>query len=92
MYFLFGCLDPDPWAFCQMRQGHQAIAAGETPAAGFAYLKLLRDTANTIEMLKAKRPISNMEHPIWFYVLNYKIIKLPLSVAKKNQVRLMIRY
>lgn len=36
------------------------VTAGVSPAAGFAYLKLLRDRVNVIEMVvKAKRLISN---------------------------------
>lgn len=35
------------------------VTAGVSPAAGLAYLKLLRDKVNVIEMVKAKRSISN---------------------------------
>lgn len=35
------------------------VTAGVSPAAGLAYLKLLRDGVNVIEMIKAKRSISN---------------------------------
>lgn len=35
------------------------VTAGVSPAAGLAYLKLLRDRVNVIEMVQAKRSISN---------------------------------
>lgn len=35
------------------------VTAGVPPAAGLAYLKLLRDRVNVIELVKAKRSISN---------------------------------
>jgi hypothetical protein len=41
-------------------QGHQAVAAGETPAASLVYLKLLRDTANVIEMLTPRDPSATL--------------------------------
>lgn len=35
------------------------VTAGVSPAAGLAYLKLLRDGVNVIELVKAKRSITN---------------------------------
>lgn len=35
------------------------VTAGVSPAAGLAYLKLLRERVNIIQLVKAKRPISN---------------------------------
>ena len=35
------------------------VTAGVSPAAGLAYLKLLRERVNIIELVKAKRSVSN---------------------------------
>ena len=52
------------------------VTAGVCPAAGLAYLKLLRDGVNIIEMVKAKRSTLGMFYLV-LCIRHYKTIKLP---------------
>ena len=70
------------------------VTAGVSPAAGLAYLKLLRDGVNVIEMVKAKTSISNTVSVLC--IRHYKNDEAILSklfspqLAKKNQMELII--
>lgn len=75
------------------------VTAGVSPAAALAYLQLLSDRGNVIELVKAKRSISNSVSILFGFM--YQALQNNQAILSKNfaplfskkvQVILMMKY